>query len=439
MTSRDGSFAAYPDASVDTVVADTGSNRNVAMIAFVTISLLVSMSVGQMEGFERGSLQYWLTVLPALLFPLHDLRAIVETLLGRARLLLWFLLWAGVWHFFQGDARTTMQICALVLGVAWISTDRAQIRVEDLTRLYLALVVVGLMILLFSGFNQYAVVPGFTDPEFGIWRISFFPNVAYTGALSLVVILVLTRTRDGIRQHPLVFAIASYFLVLSFVRSALVAVLIYALLYRYFCRDQDARPRRMFWIALVVAFGLPIAAFWSAGLLYVLQDNPLISVFFLRGKTGLSIDDILYQLYRPWLWVTHFQLFFSSPAWMGWGSLYQSALDATGPPQATIGSESLPTRLLANYGLPGIFFTLYLVGLLREAARAGDRWACACFPAVFFLLTNWGSLFHSTDAMFVLLLLTIARGTKGYTSTEGGGASEADARSGRPVLADAGQ
>lgn len=415
----ESSLISQPDvAAADVVAANQGSQRHTAMIGFVALSLLVTMSLGQIEGFQRGSLQYWLVVAPALLFPLLDLRAIVTTLLGRAKLLLWFLLLAGSWHFFKGDTRAVVPLCALVLGMTWISTDRAQINVQDLTRLYLIVVLVGLLISFLSDFNRYGIVPGFSDPIYGLWRVSFFPNIAYTGTLSLVMVLVLTRTKAGIRQHPIVFVVASYFLVFSQVRGALIALLIYAVLYRYFCKDRAIRPNRMFWIALIVAFGVPLAVFWSAGLLYALQNNGVVSALFLRGETNLSIDDILFQLYRPWLWATHLHLFLSSPAWMGWGSpeFYQSVLDATGPPLATTGSESLPTRLLASYGIAGIFFTLYLVRLLRESDRRDDRWACACFPAVFFLLMSWGSIFHPTDAMFVLLLLTVTRGSAGFVS-----------------------
>lgn len=399
------------------------SRRHWAMFGFVALSLLVTMSVGQTEGFQRGSLQYWLVILPAVTLPMLDLRAIVGTLLERARLLLWFLLGACIWHFFKGDIWTTAQLYTLVLGMTWISTSRAQISIGDLTRLYFVLVMIGLLVLLFLDFNQYGVVPGFSHPDFGIWRVSFYPNIAYTGALSFVMVLVLTRTKAGVRRHPIVFAIASYFLVLSFVRAALIALLIYAVLYWYFCKDPEVQSRRMFWISLLVAFGLPLAVFWSADLLYWLQDSILISTFLLRGKAELSVEDILYQLYRPWLWATHLHLFLSSPAWMGWGSLYQSMLDAAGPPQVTTGSESLPTRLLATYGIPGIFFTFYLVRLLRELAQAGDRWACACFPAIFFLLLNWGGFFHPADAMFVLLLLFVTRGADGFTCRDDQGSS----------------
>lgn len=388
------------------------------MTAFVALSLLVTMSLGQTEIIERDSLRYWLIVTPAILLPLLDLRAIVTTLLGRASLLLLFLLLAGGWHLLNGDIRATVQLCLLVLGIAWISTLRAHIYVQDLTRLYWVLLLIGLLISLLSSFNRYGVVPGSSDPQYGVWRVSFFPNIAYTAAFSLVIVLVLTRTKATLYNNSAIFAVAVYFLVFSQVRAVIIAVLIYAVLYRFFCRSEVARPSQMFWIALVVALGAPLAVFWSGALLYAMQDNLLVSVLFLRGKTNLSLDAISYQLYRPWLWSAHLHLLVSSPAWMGWGSpeFYQPVLDAALPPISTGGTESLPTRLLASYGIPSILFTLYLVRLLRESSREDDRWACACFPAVFFLLMNWGGIFHPTDAMFVLLLLPLTRGSVGFSN-----------------------
>jgi hypothetical protein len=405
--------------------------RHRAMLAFVTLSLLVTMSLDQTSSFARGSLQYWLVVLPALLLPLLDLPAILKRLFGEARLLLVFLVCAGGWHLAMGDVRVTLQLFQFILVLTWISTDRASINVRDLTRLYMLLVVVGVSILLFSDFNRYGLIPGRSDPAYGLWRVSFFPNIAYTGILSMAMVLVLTRSKDVARQHPIVLAIATYFLVFSFVRAAQIAAMIYLAIYYLFLRNSAPRPIRMFWIALLVAFGFNLAVLVAAQILFVLQNYPLVSTLFLRGETNLSIDDILFQLYRPWLWRTHFHLFFSSPGWMGWGSpeFYQRALDATGPPLPTIGSESLPTRLLASYGIAGALFTVYLVRQLRQLAFLDDRWACACFPAVFVLMMNWGSVFHPSDSIFVILLLIMTKGSKGfvteYASTSALGQREA--------------
>jgi hypothetical protein len=70
--------------------------------------------------------------------------------------------------------------------------------------------------------------------------------------------------------------------------------------------------------------------------------------------------------------------------------------------------------LLATYGIAGALFTLYLVRRLRVLAWRDDRWACACFPAIFVLMMNWGSVFHPTDGIFIILTLMITKGSAGF-------------------------
>jgi hypothetical protein len=402
-------------AGVPALPTSSRTNQRRLLIVFIALSLSVAMSLGQFADFERGSLQYWLIVTPALLFPLLDLNEFLKTLLGRAKLLLIMLLWAGGWYLVMDDPRATMQLGALVLVLVWISADLAEIDVRDLVRLYSVLILIGVSIKLLSDFNHYGLIPGLSDPAYGRLRVSFFPNVAYTGILSLAMLMVLTSSKQRAKRHPIVLAIAIYFLIFSFVRAALLAALIYLFSRHVFGKYSRPRPRRLFWIAIIVGFGFNLIIFLSAPILYMLQDNYLVSTFLLRGQSGLSVSDVLYQLYRPWLWNAHLQLFFSSPEWMGWGSSYQAMLDAGGTPIATTGSESLPTRLLATYGIAGVLFTFYLIRRLRVLALRDDRWACACFPAIFILMMNWGSVFHPTDGMFVILTLMITKGSAGFT------------------------
>lgn len=406
--------------SVGTPALPLGARNNQQrrlMIVFITLSLSVTMSLEQLSSFERGSLQYWLLVTPALLFSLLDPHELLKTLFGKAKLLLIMLLWVGSWYFAIGDPRAIIQLGGFVLVLAWISTDRAEIDVRDLVRLYVLLILIGISVKLLSDFNHYGLVPGYSDPVYGRLRVSFFPNVAYTGILSLGMLMVLTSSEQRAKTHPIVLAVAIYFLVFSFVRAALLAALMYLILRHVFGKYRRPRAARLFWIAVIVGFGFNLAVFSSAPILYVLQDNEVVSTFLLRGQTNLSIAEILFQLYRPWLWNAHLTLFYSSPGWMGWGSYYQAVFDAGGKPLPTNGSESLPTRLLATYGIAGVLFTLYLVRRLRVLAFRDDRWACACFPAIFILMMNWGSVFHPTDGMFVLLMLMITKGSAGFVES----------------------
>jgi hypothetical protein len=108
---------------------------------------------------------------------------------------------------------------------------------------------------------------------------------------------------------------------------------------------------------------------------------------------------------------------------MGWGSadFYQLVAKTIEDPDAIIisaGSEALPTRLVVVYGLPGLLFSVYLFVRLRKLALSDDRWACACFPALFSLMMSWGSVFHPSDAIFVILLLIMTKGSEGFMYRE---------------------
>src|ERR1035437_8179378 len=88
---------------------ETRSTRNLAMLAFVALSLFIGMSVHQTTAIERGSWQYFAYVALAVVLPLFSLPEIVRTLFDPCRLLLLFLLWAGSWQLLAGDGRAAAQ------------------------------------------------------------------------------------------------------------------------------------------------------------------------------------------------------------------------------------------------------------------------------------------------------------------------------------------
>ncbi|QDW39793.1 hypothetical protein FFI89_023170 [Bradyrhizobium sp. KBS0727] len=410
--------------------------RNVTMLVYVTLSLFMTMSVLQTTAIERGSWQYFAYVSLAILPLLVSFPEIFRILFGRCGPLFVMLLLAGSWEIFTGDVRAAAQLLLLVFITAWVSTDRAALDTRDLARLYIALILTGVIILSAATLNPYSLIPGRALPDFGIWRVSFFPNIAYSGMLSLALLLVLTRDAEPMRGRSVLIAVAGYFLVFSFVRAALIAALMYVVLRLWFGRWREPRPRLMFWIALFVAFGFVIAMGVSANILYRIQEYSWVSTLLLRGEKNLTVDAIAYQLYRPWLWDQQWSLFASSRWLMGWGSadFYGLVAKTVENPDTIIiseGSEALPTRLLVVYGLPGLLFTVYLVARLRALARTDDRWACACFPPLFTLMMTWGSVFHPSDAMFLIFLLIMTKGAKGFTFAKTA-TSESDWAKGAP-------
>lgn len=388
---------------------------NTALLLFALASLAVSMSVGQEEEIDVGSTAYWLLILPAALLPLANTDALVRNLLGRARLLLAMLVLGAAWHLAMGDGRAAIQLGLLVWVLAWVSSARASFSVHQIAWAFTVFVAAGLALDVLTQLNPWGLLPGRTAEEYGIWRVSFFPNIANTGMFSLFVLLLLTRDMRLARRHALVFALAMYFLVFSFVRTALIGAVLYVVLRWWFERPRGPRGSHMAWVALGVAVAVNLMIAASALTLAMVQDFPWLSRLLLRGESGLSADEIFQQLYRPWLWGQHLMLFADSSAMMGHGSFDFAELQTNelieGHPG--IGSDALPTRMLAAYGLAGALFSIYLVVRLRALARADDRWACAAFPTVVLLMMNWGSMFHPSNAFFVFFLLVATRGSRG--------------------------
>jgi hypothetical protein len=385
----------------------------------------MGMLVQQTTGIERGSWQYLVYVAIAVALPLLSLSSIIKCLFGRCWLLLLWLMCTGAWFLLKGDDRAVVQLTLLILVTSWVATDEAVLNVRDLVSIYIALILVGMGIVSFTGLNPYSLIPGRAIPEYGIWRVSFFSNIAYSGILSMALLLILTRNSRSARAYWWVVLIAAYFLIFSFVRAALLSALVYLVLWWWFRKWQRPYPKWMFWTALCAALGLVALTAASANLLYAIQDYPGVSTVLLRGMSNLTVDQIAYQLYRPWLWTQQLNLFQSSPWLMGWGSAdfhelvvqNQAEPDAS-PTLISAGSEALPMRLLVAYGLPGLLFSAYLVERLGKLALADDRWACACFPALFSLMMSWGSVFHPSDAMFVILLLVMTKGSEGFAPQE---------------------
>jgi hypothetical protein len=386
------------------------SRRNFWLLLFICNSIVLQMLLGQADVIAQYSLIYWLLVLPALLIPLMFLPGIVTVLGGRARLLLYFVILASGFYLIRGDFRAVMQVFLLILVLAWCACESTRLGTDDVVSIFFASIILGILVFRFTDWNFWGLLPGETPIKYGAWRVSYFPNIANTGTMALFVFLLLTRESAIARSHKIALLVCLYFLAFSFVRAVFVAAGLYLLLRLVFSRGN--RPKFLFCVSLGAGVGLIVAVAYMVPVLEVLQQFPALSRLLLRGKVELDTVAIYQQLYRPWVWSQHFKMFLSSPGWMGLGTFSFSehvSYDLV-PGLPADGTESLPTRLLAVYGLSSLFFGGYLVQELARMARARDAWGCACFPGVVFMLMNWGSVFHPTNAFFVLFFMVLTRG-----------------------------
>ena len=387
--------------------------RSWPFLIYIALSLGVTMSLGQYYE-EAGGLVYWLLMLPVALLPLTRPTAMIRSAMGPGLPAMLFVILGGGWQFLRGDTSAALQAVLLGWGLVWVASSAARMKIDDLYKLYGAAVLVGLFVWIFSDVNQWGLLPGTTTAVGeAVWRVSFFPNVAYTGFFSMLVIMVAARDpRLFSRFGWVIISVAVYFVIFSFVRAAVVGLFTFVLLAWLYRHNRS--PSFLFWASLGMALFVNLGIAYSPAIFLAIQENPLISRLFLRGESGLSEYEIWQQLYRPYVWGEHIRQFLTSPWLMGWGTTDFNMLksEALVIGQQQSGDISLPTRLLAQYGLPGLLLVVYFVVRLVKLAKARDAWGCACFPAVIMAMLHWGTLFHPTDFVFALCMILVFHGSR---------------------------
>ncbi|MBL0914180.1 MAG: hypothetical protein IBJ13_01255 [Sphingopyxis sp.] len=386
--------------------------RDWVTILYFIFALGMAMSVSQDYADEPGSIRYYLFVVPVGIAALCRPLSLMNAVGGKSLLIVIMAFVSSAYFLLIGDISAAMQVTLLGLGTIWFCVDKVRFIDRDLTRIYVAAVVVGAIVWILTDFNRWGLIPGTTDAAYGIWRVSFFSNIAFTAFFSLFLILILTR--QGFRQinwrNPILL-LAIYFTIFSFVRTALICLVLYVA--SFWILSKLKRPGEMFLFALSVAIAANLFIAFSASIFDLLQNVPVISRLFLRGETQLTEFEIYQQLYRPWLWGEHLKLAWSSPNFMGWGSipfteLVQDSIFDYG--LETGDSVSLLTRLLAENGVMGLFYWVFLIVCLRDLAARGDRWGCAIFPVVITAMMQWGSMFHVSDPMALLYTGLVVKG-----------------------------
>jgi hypothetical protein len=424
------------------------------ILLFLAYSLLLTVYMGQERIVSRGEPLYWLLTLPAVAAPLPRLRQTVENLIfGCARPIAVMGVTASLWFGLRGDTGAVPPIILIAWVSAWASRSEVRINVRWLFAIILVFYGIGsLSFVLQPPFEKYSwlmqeyqgdplgadaadsgnialppqdregidinawgILPGQTAPAYGPWRISMVPNIATSGIISLFVFLIALK-HLGFRWLNITTVVAAaYFTILSFVRSALIGlVLCSATTVVLTLLPDNARLRVT--VAFAMTLGLILIVGLSPFALYHLQDIPLISRLLLRNQSGLSLEAIYRQAYRPWLWLQHLQIFWQSDYLMGYGSsLAQSATEKLlNANQIRSDSVSLPTRLLATYGLPALGFFYFLGERCYTHAKENDVWGVSMLSLLIWLMMTWGSIFHPTNAIFVLALLIIGRGGNAF-------------------------
>lgn len=384
---------------------------NKPLLYFLIISLLLLLFTRQLEVIEPGSIKYYLIIIPALIFPLTKIQYISCNLFIKTWPLLLMVIITITWGAVKHDISAVYRLVLYLFILSWLEVSSLKLKVKTLSRVFLSLIAISIFIYLCSDINYWGLVPGTTSGEQGVWRVSFFPNIANTAFLSLFIFMICTKDKETFRNNKFVVGLSLYFIIFSFVRSAVISLIVYLILRFVFQYVKNVRV--LFLLSIVFALTLNLVVGYSTEIIHAIQSSSLVDRLLLRGESNLTNQEIYVQMYRPWVWKQQWSIFINSPYLMGEGlynfnDFISNSLRGEGVVESD--EVSLLLGMLASYGISALLFYYYLLNKNYLNALKLDTWACSIFPVIIFICMQWGCIFHPACAIFVIFFLILVRG-----------------------------
>lgn len=386
-----------------------------SFITFILISLLVLLFIRQDEMVSVGSIKYWLIILPPLLLALVNFQSIILNICTKTLPILLMVILSCAWYIFLGQNQGLNRLVLFLLMFALLQLDDAKIKVKALSYIYVIAILFSILIYFNMDINKWGLIPGTTTNGLSVWRVSFFPNIANSAFYSLFMFIVYTKDKETFLENKGMACLSLYFTLFSFVRCALVSLVLYLFLYAFFKKIKSSKA--LFLYSILAAILVNIIIVFSSDIIYAMQSLPYIDRILLRGEQTLSEQAIYVQMYRPWVWNEQWNIFVNSPWFMGEGVYDFNALKTShirGIDYEESDSVSLLLGMLAAYGLLVIFFFYFILKKNFHNAMALDKWACAIFPVIIFIGMQWGVIFHPATPMFLMYFLILFQGKKAF-------------------------
>lgn len=384
--------------------------HNNLLYFLILISLLTGFTLGQYDTIEGGSFLYYLIMLPFMVVPLTKISQIIGNLFsGKVVYVTACSAISTVWSLINGDTSSAFLICFWLYIIAYMASDDSSLSVTALMKLFILILVAGIIIDKAFDTNFYGVFTPSNRDALLSGRISLYPNIGNTGFYAFAFFAIFTIDMAIAKKYWWILLVCLYFAVFSKVRSVEIAICIY-LAFRYILtRYRVVSTGKVICLALLFII-VPLLLTNAYMLLYNLaSNNELLTQIFFRGQGNLSADELEDQIFRPLAWLLHIDTFLDSNLLMGVG---QTKLQSIIDNKLKYGdSIAFLTRLLAIYGLPAVLFVVQMFVWLKRHALERDYWACALFPAIFFLMMSWGAVFHPANGFSMLLMLILINGS----------------------------
>ena len=358
---------------------------------------------------QRGSVMYWLFVIPIALFSALLLGAmgVAARLNTPSWLVSVYAIVVSAVALVRGDYQTLASTLLLCSALVVIFAGRLSPSVDFLNRLFLLSIALNSLLFLL-GRTIYAVIPGFsTGGEFW-WRVSAFPAVATSAFFSLIVFFLNLRHRDAyLRKVCLVVSL--YFVLFSGIRSALIAGILaggYMLLVRArFVKRTPTKVVYLFFAVIVLVSSLfltqlllTIPSFSSEGL----------NMYLFRSAEGLqSQEDAARAIYRTWLWSEHLRIASQNPI-LGVGTFNFGLVSSIDPLFGANGSEAFLTGLYARVGVPAVLLVAALLSAIVRGLESNDDMHILVGLAMFVAMLAYGSFINAYDFVFLVMIGLLA-------------------------------
>ncbi|KTD82742.1 O-antigen ligase family protein [Legionella waltersii] len=382
---------------------------------FLLISLFTLITIGQNEVVEIGSVKYLMILIPVFLVSIVMFQEIFFSIIFRAWPLMLMVLVVLVWGCINNNIHSSFRLILFLLMISWLEINSTKLKIKALFKIYFLLVCLSFFVYFCTDISPWSVIVGTSNDEFGDWRVSFFPNIANTAFLSLFVFILCTKDIETLKQNKFICALSLYFVIFSYVRTALLCLILYATLYLLLRKIKNKWI--LFLLSLLATALFTLFIGYSQLIIYKFKDLTIVSKFFLRGQTNLSTHDIYVQMYRPWVWKNQWEIFKNSPYFMGRGiynfnDYISSGFRGKGFEETD--SVSFLLGLLSSYGLSALIFYYYMLKKNYFNAAQSDAWACTVFSLIIFISMQWGTIFHPSSAFFALYFLVLIKGKKAF-------------------------
>lgn len=390
---------------------------NAAFVLLIVYCWVVRFTQGDSAEIISGEVAYYFYVVPSAIFGIFGAIAIMfnrNKLEQASKFMLIFGITVAVTSVLRGDIKSALTFGMMAANLAVIFQFKPLIKLKLINILFILSIFIN-TVLFFIGFSIYTFVPGLNAHPNLFWRVSAYPSVA-EGALFALFVFVANSASQPSRMRLPMCLISGYMLLLSGIRTAIIAGII-CLLYITLCRTGALRTgfsRRMFFISVIALFlsGIFLSEYI---LLTPMADSAILQALIFRdmGGAGLNANgEFATAATREWIMSQHLAAFTANPL-LGIGTFDLAmltsgygALDNAG----VNGSEAFITYILARIGLLSIPFFVVLFFLNQTLRNKNEILSNSCRISLMISMISYGSFVNVYDIVFLLFILGIAGG-----------------------------